>query len=252
MSGTRGSHFSTNECSHCNVVDNWEDESVCTDCGLVLLTQAYSTANWTSAKPYTSSNSIHEYIKDVGENACIAESVIIHATNYYDQIRSTLVKTFQDKHIAAYALYESLNKFEVPRLVEEIEYYSGVKLQKLWEIETSLILETPLNDPKHYVHRYCTMLNFSYADQMFVRDVVERIQTDLPLGNLRCNCLVAVIIYLHCKETKKKITLRKICEICSISATSVHRVIRQLNELRCQIVKTPNLFWMVKHIGKNV
>ena len=252
MSGTRRQHFSTNECGHCNIIDNFEDESVCTDCGLVLLSQTFSAASWTLAKTYSSSNSVHEYIRDVGENACIAESIILFATHYYDQIRITLERKFRDKPIAAYALYESLNKFEVPRLAEEIAFYSGVTLQKLWEIETSLILETPLNDPKHYVHRYCTMLNFSYVDQMSVRDVVERVQTDLPLGNLRCNCLVAVIIYLHCKETKKKITLRKICETCSISATSVHRVVRQLNELHCQVVKTPNLLWMTKHLGKIV
>jgi len=110
------------------------------------------------------------------------------------------------------------------------------------------MLEETLNDPILYVQRYCNLLQFSYADQVRVRQTVEQM-LQLPLGNVRCNCLVAVVLYLHCKDSKKKLTLRKICEVCSISATSVHRVVRQLQGLTSELSKTP-LVWMTQHIKK--
>lgn len=190
---------------------------------------------------------IHEYMRDIGANACMPDNVVLYATNYYEKIKTSLTPKFKQKTIAAYALYEALNTFDIPRMADEIAYYTGVKQQDIWRVESNLVLEDTLNDPVKYVHHYCTLLKFSWADQVCVQRYVELLQ-ELPLGNLRCNCLVAVVIYLYCKDTKKKIILKKICETCNISATSVHRVIRQLHELKSQISKFPLLEWLIEHV----
>ena len=242
-------------CAHAVVVENREDESVCTECGLVLAEQMYHDffhpKGWATPNGGVllyGENRIHKFIRDIGANACIPDNVVLYATNYYEKIQAALPLKIKPWAIAAYALYESLNKFEVPRMAEEIAHYSGVKLQDIWQVETNLMLEETLNDPILYVQRYCNLLQFSYADQVRVRQTVEQM-LQLPLGNVRCNCLVAVVLYLHCKDSKKKLTLRKICEVCSISATSVHRVVRQLQGLTSELSKTP-LVWMTQHIKK--
>jgi len=242
-------------CAHAVVVENREDESVCTECGLVLAEQMYHDffhpKGWATPNGGVllyGENRIHKFIQDIGANACIPDNVVLYATNYYEKIQAALPLKIKPWAIAAYALYESLNKFEVPRMAEEIAHYSGVKLQDIWQVETNLMLEETLNDPILYVQRYCNLLQFSYADQVRVRQTVEQM-LQLPLGNVRCNCLVAVVLYLHCKDSKKKLTLRKICEVCSISATSVHRVVRQLQGLTSELSKTP-LVWMTQHIKK--
>jgi transcription initiation factor TFIIIB Brf1 subunit/transcription initiation factor TFIIB len=248
MSGALTTNISRNVCSHDITVDTPEDECVCTQCGLVLL-QVYSPTTWTNVPPTdkTKDDTI-DYIRDVGDRACISANIVLHAENYYEKIKATLLPKFRKKTIATYALYESLNAFEVPRMAAEIEHYSGVSMKHIWDVESSLSLENSLNDPINYVHRYCVLLNFSYVEQLTVKNTVWSIQC-LPLGNLRCNCLVAVIIYLFCKEEKKKITLRKICETCNISATSVHRVIRQFSNHIAKLQDTPELCWIVKHVN---
>lgn len=246
MFGARRENVSSDACSHCNTVDTQEDDCVCVDCGLVLSqTQVYNPTTWST--PVCGSDNIHEFIRDVGENACMPGNVVVYAVNYYDKIKAALSPKFPKKTIAAYSLYESLQKFEVPRMAAEIQHFSGVKLKHIWQVESNLNLEQSLNNPTHYVHRFCVMLNFSYADQLTVKNAVEAIQL-LPLGNLRCNCLVAVIIHLFCKEVGKKITLKKICETCDISATSVHRVIRQFSEHSSVISVTPCVSWIGKHV----
>jgi len=257
MFGTRGENIPTDVCAHAAVVNTREDERVCTDCGLVLEEQLYydffHPKGWATPNGgilLYGENRIHKFIRDIGANACIPDNVVLYATNYYEKIQAALPLKIKPWAIAAYALYESLNKFEVPRMAEEIAHYSGVKLQDIWQVETHLMLEETLSDPKLYVQSYCNLLQFSYADQVCVRETVELV-LQLPLGNIRCNCLVAVVLYLHCKDSKKKITLRKICEVCKISATSVHRVIRHLQELTLEISKT-SLVWMTRHIKKLV
>jgi transcription initiation factor TFIIIB Brf1 subunit/transcription initiation factor TFIIB len=248
MSNTRARHIPEDACPHINTVD--DGECVCTDCGLVL-SQIYLPSVSHLPKFPQKSNDMREFIRDVGENACMPNNVLLYAENYYDKIKLNLVPSFDKKTVAAYALYESLNKFEVPRMAEEIQYYTGVEIKRIWQVETKLTLEQSMNEPRNYVHRYCTLLDFSYSEQLIVKETVEFVQRELAIGNFRSNCLVAVIIYLHCKESKKNITLKKICETCAISATSVHRVLRQLSEL-CPTINTTCLNWIVKHINRIV
>lgn len=248
MSGARGQHFPEDACPHRSTVD--DGECVCTDCGLVL-SQIYLPSFSHPSTSLEKSNDMREFIRDVGENACIPGNVLLYAENYYDKIKPLLAPSFGKKTVAAYALYESLNKFEVPRMAEEIEYYTGVEMKRIWQVESKLTPEQPMNEPSNYAHRYCTLLDFSYSEQLIVKEAVEFVQRELQIGNFRGNCLVAVFIYLHCKESRKKMTLKKICETCSISATSVHRVLRQLSRL-CSIIALSRLGWVVKHIARIV
>jgi len=224
MFGTREQHFSDDGCSHSNTVDNYSDgDQVCTDCGLVL-EQLYTNAAFpiSEKKPM-----INNFIADVCMNACIAQSVSDYAISYFETLKKILGSKYKDEAIAAYAIYEALNRQEVPRTAQEIEHFTGVKLKKLFKIEASLSLPDTLNEnPSDYVTRYCALLALDYSAQTVIQTMVKELQD--TLGNLKCNCLVAVIIHLYCRYHDKKISLKSICNICCISATSVHRVVRKL------------------------
>lgn len=252
MSDRCGERFSSDVCSHLNVINNWEDECVCTDCGLVLIEQLYSPQRWLQDATKKQLCGMHSYIQDIGENACIAGNVIAYSQNYYDKIKTKLIRKFQDKAIAAFALYESLNKFEVPRLAEEITHFTGIPSHVFLKLENALPQEISMLNPKHFVHRFCNLIDLSYRDQLQIGYAVDIINNEIPLGNVRCNCLVGVVMYLFCKENEKKKTLKTICETCCISATSIHRVIRQLREFSPQMKKISQLSWMLKHIEKIV
>jgi transcription initiation factor TFIIIB Brf1 subunit/transcription initiation factor TFIIB len=232
MSGARGKTSSTDVCGHQNTVDTCEGDNVCTDCGKVV-GQVYETPPFFmgGCHEFVSPDvDMYEFIRDCGENAKLPPCVMKYAENHYSKIKVVLLKKCSKQSIAAYALYESLNMFEVPRLAEEIAYYTGVSITDIWRVESNLVVETTFDDPAKHIVSYCQQLNMSYSEQMTLKECVESIQEEGLIGTLRSNCLSAVLIYTYCKYAKKKITLKKICETCDISATSVHRVIRQLTE----------------------
>jgi transcription initiation factor TFIIIB Brf1 subunit/transcription initiation factor TFIIB len=249
MYGARGETVSRDVCSHQQTVDSSEGDNVCIECGKVL-GQVYATPPFFSGfRQFVSPDiSAHEFIRDCGENANMPGCAIKYAENYYSKIKPSLLHRFSKNTIAAYALYESLNIFEVPRMADEIARYTGVCIKDIYKVESNLVLETPLNDPVKHVVSYCLLLNLSYPEQVAIRQTLESMQDLLPLGGLRSNCLSAVVIYLYCKDAKKKITLKKICETCNISATSVHRVLRQLVPHGVLIKNYPRLHWICNYL----
>lgn len=288
MSRETGPGVSEDVCHHCHTVDNERDgESVCTDCGLVL-TQLFFPSGGGSWQPAVSLHhdlpslqqqqrweeeeeeeaeeevvAMHRFIADVSANAQISNCVMRHAVQYYDEIRKwSSCRCFSKETLASYALYESLNKFGVPRLAEEIEYYTGVKRKSLWQVETHVTSQSgvaTVHDPVHFVSRYCDVLELSYPEQLMIRETVACLNStpDIPLGNLHCNCLVAVVIYLFCKDRKttmkkkNKVSLESICEVCTISATSIHRVIRQMRQLTPMLAKHPQLACILRALSSS-
>jgi transcription initiation factor TFIIIB Brf1 subunit/transcription initiation factor TFIIB len=244
---TRGGSF----CSHQNTIDNVRDgEQTCLDCGTVVDQLYGGETHYQQSGDEMKEDEIHFFIKDVCFNACLPSNIIPHTEKYYLKLCEQLgTSSFKRKTLAAFALYETLNRFEIPRMVEEIEYYTGIKMKDIWRVEANIVTKDTLSDPKHYVQRYCSLLQFSYSDTKHIESFVTTMETELKLGNVRCNCLVAVVIYLFCKEAKKKVSLKRICETCSISATSVHRVIRMLKmDCRSDISQINALGWIEKHL----
>jgi transcription initiation factor TFIIIB Brf1 subunit/transcription initiation factor TFIIB len=231
MSRACRQYYPENGCHHTRTVDNDSDgECVCMDCGLVL-DQLYTNPFPNSSLQFNNNDlRINIFIADVCTNACIAQSVVDYASVYYKTLKTSLKTNFKDEEVAAYAIYEALNRMEVPRTAQEIEHFSGVSMKQLFKIEAALSLPKTLNEnPSDYVTRYCSLLNMDYSAQTTIQAITNGLQE--ILGNLKCNCAVAVVIYLFCKYHDKKISLKEICSTCCISTTSVHRVIRKL---KCQ------------------
>jgi transcription initiation factor TFIIIB Brf1 subunit/transcription initiation factor TFIIB len=216
------------ECQHSKTIDNdREGECVCLDCGLVLERLYMSNDNRQSLDCETSLLSIYNFISNVCANGCISENMVLHSFNTLKKVKKQLEKKFKDEVIAAYAIYETLNIFGIPRCASEIHFFSGVSIKQIWKVERCLIITKSLNDPTQYVDRYCSELDgLVYFDNNIIKGIVGNMY---GMGGVKSNCLVAVVIYLYCKEKERKISLKKICKICKISTTSVHRVIRNID-----------------------
>ena len=215
-------------CNHMQTVENDRDgECTCTECGLVL-TPLYYEQHFSDKTNNEIYNEIKEYITDICYNANIPNNVIVASFKYYKELKGNSNLCFNNKILAAYSIYESLNKMEIPRLAEEVAHYAGVKVNKIWRVESTLTLSDPLNEPTQYVERYCTILKIPYSDQKKIKMLIRDIQEKFNLGCLRSNCLVAAVTHLYCLKKKLKLSLKLICTTCSISTTSVHRIIRKL------------------------
>jgi transcription initiation factor TFIIIB Brf1 subunit/transcription initiation factor TFIIB len=172
------------------------------------------------------------FFRDLGANAHICESVTNDAATYYDKIKAHLNERrpkFNDTVLAAYAIYETLSRHQVPRSVQEIEYLTGSKPGKMFAVESALKLSDTLNCPLDFIGRFCSLLELKFTDETIIREIAKN-TVRLRLSNVRPQCAVAVIIQLYCKEKKYKITLKKICEICGVSPTNVHNLIRKMDK----------------------
>lgn len=240
MSGECKQHFSSDECLHNQTVDDErEGNSICISCGLVLQ-PIFLETSWETEKRQSmhfdqdlKGRSREFFFRDLGANAHICESITHDAGLYYDKIKNNLKDhkpKFNDNVLAAYALYETLSKHKVSRSVQEIEYLTGSKPGKMFAVESALNLTETLNCPLHFVSRFCSMLQLSFIDETIIRNIVKN-ATKLKLSNMRSQCTVAVIIQLFCKEKRYKITLKKICEICGVSPTNIHTLIRKMDKM---------------------
>lgn len=240
-------------CEHINKIDIERDgDCVCTDCGLVL-EQLLLPFQGFVVQVEPKHVEMHEFIADIADKANIPNNVTHYAVKYYDQLYCSLIRKFSKRTIASYAIYETLKKFETPKLPEWLEYFSGVSRKHIWRVEAHLAeRDETVHDPGHYVGRYCDLLGLIYSEQLLVREAVDCLNStaDIPLGNLHCNCLVAVVIYLCCQVQKKEITLAEICSTCTISATSIHRVIRQMKLYLKELEQEKPLAWIAKHLSK--
>jgi transcription initiation factor TFIIIB Brf1 subunit/transcription initiation factor TFIIB len=221
-------NISDDVCNHTETInDDREGELICLGCGLVL-EKIFENDLVTQV---TNTNlKINEFILDVCENACIQKNIACEAFNYFTKIsKKVAVNKFKDVHLASYAIYETLNRFSSPRTAEEIEFFTGTPVNKLWVIQSSLNFTQTLNNPEDYVERFCSLLDLEFSHLQTVTKIVSELS--ITVGCVKSNCLIAAAIRLYCNECKIPRTLRLICSICSISPASVHRLMRCLDDL---------------------
>jgi transcription initiation factor TFIIIB Brf1 subunit/transcription initiation factor TFIIB len=179
-----------------------------------------------------------ELIKHVCANANICDSV----GDYAISIMKTTVNLNTNKKInsnrkieaiAAYAVYAAGVKMNCPRQMEEIANSFNITVRQIWEVQ-KLMAHTG-NAPEvkavDYVNRYCSLLELEYPDCLVIIKLASCVKLKKKVGSIKSSCLIAVIIYLYCKEKNIALPLKKILQVCGgISATSVFRAIRKIDK----------------------
>lgn len=235
-----GKNYVRPACEHKNqIADLREGNYICTDCGVVQ-EQILLFPNNSLPKTRTQ---IESHILDICERGNITLNIANWAYSHFYKITikprkakqtkkakysSGIPMCINKKHIAAFAIYEALIFHKAPRSPLEIAFFSGTNLVTLMKIERELFYSLTNINPVDYVFRFCTELNLN---PQYVHTIKSIIINLYGLGNIRPNCIVATIIYLFCKEFNLSPTLEKICEICIVSPTNVHKIIRRIETM---------------------
>jgi transcription initiation factor TFIIIB Brf1 subunit/transcription initiation factor TFIIB len=229
MSSRYSGNNERNGCPHTETIDDdQQGECICLQCGLVLepvyQTQVNETRHFND--PENDMREIDEFLKDVGEHAGIPLSIINYTEWYFQKIKKQLLakKKFKDKDIASYALYETLCRHKIPRTVQEIIYFTSTTAKQMFAIESELNIKETLNHPLDYCDRFCSLLGIDFWDGKIIKGIVFNM---FGLGNVRPQSVVALVVYLYCKEKKLEITLTDICEVCSVSASNIYKLVRE-------------------------
>ncbi len=173
---------------------------------------------------------IVNFLLDVAAQAHIPQFIVDRSGTYFKKIKVQLAKkkiVFKDTAIASYALYETLSINNIPRTAREIEVYTQCEKSTLWAIESALNLRDTLNHPLDYVERFCTLLYLDFHEMKIIKGIVFNM---FGFGAIRPQCVVAVVIYLFCKENKRKISLTQICEVCDVSTTNIYAITRKMDK----------------------
>ena len=145
------------------------------------------------------------------------------------------------RRVASYALYETLSRHNVPRTASEIQYFTGCDTSLLFKIESSLHLTETLNKPQDFVSRFCSILNLRFRDERRIKSIVENM---FGMASIRPHCIVAVAIFLYCKEKNIDCPLKRICETCDVTSTNIYSVIRKMKTLyvnKITLLCSPNV-----------
>ena len=230
--GSKKSNSSTkslsySQCLHSKTVDDdIEGSCVCLECGLVL--EPLFLHNFIPAKCSLDFCEIRAFLTDVCANAAMPEYIISYTYQYFKSLSNDYAikeKKFNKKAIAAYALYETLCRHKIPRTIAEIEYFTGVTSNVIWNIETSLTISETLSYPQDFVERFCTLLKIKFCHTKIIKRIVGNMS---GMGNIRPKCVVAAVIYMYCKQKNLKMSMKKICEVCFVSTGNMYKIIKNL------------------------
>jgi transcription initiation factor TFIIIB Brf1 subunit/transcription initiation factor TFIIB len=224
----------TYDCPHSETIDDdREGECICLQCGLVLepLYQIQKPEATFFTDPQSDLQEISQFLQNVGAHGNIPQSVLTYTMSYFKKIKKQLVgkKKFKDKDLASYALLETLCRHKIPRTVIEISYLTQTDTNKLFSIETALNINETLSHPQDYSDRFCTLLGLSFCDSKIIKKIVLNM-CHLGNANARPQTIVALVVYLYCKEKDIIMPLTKICEICSVSSANIYKLARNVQE----------------------
>jgi transcription initiation factor TFIIIB Brf1 subunit/transcription initiation factor TFIIB len=228
MSGACAGDFSSNQCLHKETVeDEREGFEVCTLCGLVLQ-QLFGNAS--PAKQTEEKNVlVYNFLLDTCAHAHIPNFIADYANSYFNKIyKKAKSRKTTDIAIAAYCLYETLSRHQIPRTPQEIEQYTNIKESTLWLIETVINSKHTHDHPLDYVERFCSLLELPYEHMKIIYGICGNM---FGHGGRRPQCVVAAVIYLYCKEQKIHLPLKNICETCGASATVIYKIVRSMKQL---------------------
>lgn len=202
---------------------------VCTDCGLILQQSLSDIGGHAPLQVHDFK--LRSYISNVCERAHIVDGIIDYTLDYTRKLRQQLRERnisskFSDQEICAFALYDSLNRFETSHTLEEISAVSGNCSKKLFKIESVLSVRTAFVSPLFFVDRYCGYLSMTFEHIKNVRSIIDN---NMHLSHIQPQCLVAACVYKCVMTHNLNFSLKFICECCNVSVGNVKKVYKKIN-----------------------
>ena len=212
-------------CDHVNVIeDDIVSDLICTDCGLVLDRTYQTSRECHIAENYN--EDIRISLSNICNNAQINEGVVNDAMRIYQRIVQELsTSKFRRDDIIAFSLYEAVLRNEIGMSPHEVASHCNVCPKKLHTIEKILYKKSVYDPPTAYVERFAYFLNLEFSATSIIKGILLNMY---GMGGVRPQNLAAAVIYLYCSQNNLKKTLREVCEVCNVSATSVGKIVSDL------------------------
>ena len=169
------------------------------------------------------------FLRDVSSLAEIPGGIVDHALSYFRKIQKQLggrKPNFCWRDLAAYALYETLSREGASKTKREIGYFTSCSPTKLFEIESALNLEDTLENAADYVDRFCIQLEMRYSDASAIKNILTS-QKSLFNG-ITAQCGAAAAIHSYCLGKGRKVTLKKICQVCDVSSPNIRKIMTRM------------------------
>ena len=199
-------------CEHKNqVIDEHEGIYICEDCAKVLdnIYIEPFDSNFKTEITFDNQNVL---------NSNKISSEFIHRLNIPD----LNVEDKKNELKCASNIYLEANKSNCTVTLKEISAISGYSCKQISKETKNTV--TLLNQPT-LIEKFCKLLNLDYKTYTVIKENISKKEQSghNPLT------IVASHIYLHLKkEKKKKISMKKICDVVGISSISIQRYLKSI------------------------
>ena len=201
------------------IADTREGFYVCSMCGLVK-DNIYDdgpmpdTINFYHPTDFM----VIEEIKDMLDRVHIPITHAQSCFNYYKK----KYKGYNRKAMV-FSIYFVLNSMSFTISLKDLLNVNGLGGESTFSTQKKN--ENVLLDVLDMVEKYCIMLNLNYTETSLIK---EKIKSSPKSGHTPLTT-IAGNIYLHCKESNKKYSVKKISQITQVSTISIQRYIKNKN-----------------------
>jgi hypothetical protein len=204
---------------------------VCEDCGVILgqlmlhnSSQLFDTDDDNNAHPVK--KYFHNVSKENHFPHYVARKSFEVWTTHFSSVRS---HSQLYRASIAYSLYEALFYADIAYTMQEVARITGVDVTKMIRVEKKMNLGNNTRiRPEHLIERYACILNIEYIHIKFMLSIVRNL---IAFHHIKPQCVVALVIYLYCKEANlAEPDLKTICSVCEVSTNNVLKLSARFRE----------------------
>lgn len=211
------------DCKHLNQLeDQHEGTIVCTDCGLVISEQLFTSTF--CPQPIFEPSSQRQEILEILERLNLSKKYVQNVEKSINEMSKKKKKANQNILLAA-SVYDAVNRMDSSLSLRNVTAVSGVSGKKITSLNKSIhILKS-----ENILEKYCKLNNLEYKDYSVIKEKLSKYRV---LGHNPLT-LVGSMIYMHCKEYKIKNSMKSIAQTLGISTISIQRYIKNEFSYRC-------------------
>ena len=217
-------------CPHLNhVIDEREGSIICLDCSFVIsdhLFVADSSILYHDYNEITQYNKHHEFIKDTCDRMHIINSFTQKSIDCFEDFFKKLEpKQKVDGYIvAAYSIYDTLKRENVPRSLNMISYFTGISWKKLSNFEKKYQKKPNSTNVKQTLTTNYRHFNLTLSD---LYNLIG-ISNSFKKTSFSPNTLAASLIYLYCKNNLIQCKLYAVVSTFQVTATAIYRCMKYI------------------------
>jgi len=200
-------------CQHLRQIEDYHEGTIiCVSCGLVISNLFLNQLECVSQIDSQEQNKILIEIQNLLDRIHVPICYAHHIESYYFQNFTT-----KSRNSLIFSIYKVLNNLGIPISLREIANVTSVRKESLSRVKCDFNCISIDNLSR--LDKYGTMLGLCYKTITLIKKEL----TKLPVSGHNPNSILASVIYQVAKKEKKKISLKQVSDVTSISCISIQR-----------------------------